>query len=121
MLSEGNGDRRSDAPTGAPAAFHGGAARLDDLQEIIENSIRYVFVEDPFVPEFLQVKLQALKFYALLVRHVSKHQDAKIRLTGLWANRSEFRASDFDGIFSVWIRVVETFELVGKRCSRHGC
>jgi hypothetical protein len=120
MLGVGNGDRRSDTPTGTPAAFHGGAARLDDLQEIIENSIRYVFVEDPFVPEFLQVKLQALKFYALLVRHVSKHQDAKIRLTGLWANRSEFRASDFDGILSVWIRVVETFELVGKRCSRHG-
>jgi hypothetical protein len=116
----GNRDRRRDPPSGTPATLHGGAARLDDLKEIVEDTIGHVFVKDPLIPESLKIKLQTLEFDTLLVRHIPKYQNPEIRLTGLRADRSEFRTSDFDGILSVGVRVLEALELFGKRCSRHG-
>lgn len=112
-----DGDGRCDTAPGPPATFERGASRLDDLDKVIEYPVGHVFVEDPLISKLLQIEFQALELDACLVRHVSKHQRAKIRLAGFRADRGEFRASDFDGILATGIGVVEALELIGEGCS----
>ena len=114
-----DGDRRGNPAACSPATLECRTARLDDGQEVIENPIRHVFVEDSFVSELLQVELKALELDAFSVRDVAKNEGAEVRLAGFWTNRGKLGAKDFDGILSIWIRVIEALELVGEGCSWH--
>ena len=115
-----DGDRRGDPAACSPATFEGRTARFDDFEEVIENSVRHVFVENPLVSELLQVELEAFELHAFSIRNVPENQRTEVRLAGFGADRSELGAKDFDGILSVRVRVIEALELVGKRCSWHG-
>ena len=115
-----DGDRRGDPAACSPATFEGRAARFDDLEEVIENSVRDVFVENPLVSELLQVEFEAFELDAFSIRNVPENERTEVRLAGFGTDRSELGAEDFDGILSVWVRVIEALELVGKRCSWHG-
>ena len=115
-----DGNRRGDPAACSPATFEGRTARFDDFEEVIENSVRHVFVENSLVAELLQVELEAFELHAFSIRNVPENQRTEVRLAGFGADRSELGAKDFDGILSVRVRVIEALELVGKRCSWHG-
>lgn len=115
-----DGDRRGDPATCSPATFEGRAARFDDFEEVIENSVRHVFVKNPLVAKLLQVELETFKLDTFFIWNVPENERSEVRLAGFRADRSELGAKDFDGILSVCVRVIEAFELVSKRCSWHG-
>jgi len=118
-LSVRDGDRRSDPSPCSPTAFQSRRSRRGDFQKVIKNTIRDVFVENPFVAELLQVQLQTLELHALLIRHVLKYQRPKIRLPSLWTDRCELGTDYLNRVIAIWIGVVETFKFTDKGCSWH--
>jgi len=110
---------RSDATSRAPMAFKRYATGVHDGDKIVQNAIRHVFVKNAFVAKFLQIELQAFQLNTLLIRHVSKNERSEIGLAGLGTHRREFGALNLDMVFSIWKGIIETLELILKRCAWH--
>ena len=59
------------------------------FHEIVQNAVRYRFVEGTLIPIRREIKLKRLAFDAQTIRDVIDVYPAKIRLAGDWTNRSE--------------------------------
>ncbi len=58
-------DYRSNSTACAPTAFERCTSWLHHFDKVVENAVGYVLVENSFVSEFLQIKLEALKLDTL--------------------------------------------------------
>ncbi len=89
-------------------------SRLGRSHEVIQNSIRHVFVENAFVPKPLQVHFQALEFYAKFVWNVPKRELSEIGLSCLGTDGREFGAKMLDRVVTLRKRVFKNFQLVSE-------
>jgi hypothetical protein len=90
-------------------AFERGPTRLADGYKIVQNAIGYVFVEDSFVTEFLQVKFKTFQLDTALGGHIAENQGTEVGLAGLGADRSKFGTTNLDFVLSIRKTVVKYF------------
>ncbi len=95
---------------------HDHFARRARFYEIVENPVRYGFVEGALIPIRSEIELERLAFDAEAVRDVIDIDPGKIRLTRDWANRSEIVRFEMNPIIPARRGVRERFEVrLGRR------
>jgi hypothetical protein len=109
-----DGDRFSDAASGAEGGFDFHEPRLDDGDQVVHDFIGDVLVEDSLVAEALQVDLQALELDAFFVGRVGDRDGAEVGLAGLRADRGELGRDDFDLVIAGGKLVFECFQQRAK-------
>ena len=82
-------DGERDSAPGGKLRGHDRLARCTCFYEIVQNAVRYCFVEGALVPIRSEIKLERLAFDAKTIRNVIDVDPGKIRLARDWANRSE--------------------------------
>ena len=77
-----------------PFNFH--PSRLEDGYKVIQNSVCNVLIENPLVPERLEIILQGLEFDAFPAGNVGDYDCPEIRLTRFGTNGRELvRSMDY--------------------------
>src|SRR5262245_958102 len=84
-----NSQGRADPAAPREGADHLEPARLNGLDEIVEQPIDHMFVKDPLVAKPLQIELERLQFHAQLRRRIGKRDRTEVRLARLRAQRGE--------------------------------
>jgi hypothetical protein len=74
---------RADSAAGGEGGGDFHRARLRRSDQVVQNAVRYVFVERAFAAIALQVKLERLELEAQAVGHVADRQRAEIGLARL--------------------------------------
>src|SRR6266851_9921825 len=101
--------------------LHGGKARLNCSQQVIQDPVRHCFMKGAFVAKGPEVELETLQLHAKSIWNVANFDRREIRLPGEQAKASELRTIEGDFVVSLRCRVVERLEL-SDRCAGHrGC
>ena len=80
---------KSNSAPGGKLRGHDRLAWRACFYEIVENAVRYCFVEGAFIPIRREIKLKRFAFDAKSIRNIIDIDSGKIRLPRDWANRSE--------------------------------
>ena len=80
---------KSNSTPGRKLRGHDRLAWRACFYEIVENAVRYCFVEGAFIPIRREIKLERFAFDAKSIRNIIDIDSGKIRLPRDWANRSE--------------------------------
>ena len=84
---------------------------MHGAHQVVEDHVHDVLVEDPLVPEGLDVELQALQLDAHPVRHVEDLDRAEVGLPRLRADGRELGAAVADEVVAAGVTVGEDLEL----------
>jgi hypothetical protein len=79
----------SDSTARGELRGHDRFARSACFHKIVQDAVRYCFVEGALIPIRSEIKLERLTFDAKAVREVIDVDPGEIGLAGDWANRSE--------------------------------
>lgn len=107
-------DARRDAAARAKIGYELQRAWRQHRDQIIQDAVRYVFVEDPLVAEALQVELQTFQLDTFFVGRISDAERAEVRLARFRTNGSELGTHDLDHIIAVRKLVGKGFQLVAE-------
>src|SRR6201999_636290 len=80
---------RCDAAARTKLPMHYSPDRVASLHHILQHLIHYIFLEDAEISVAEQIFLNRFELQAPLTRHVTNIENAKIRQTSLWADRSQ--------------------------------
>ncbi len=70
-------------------------------------------MEMAFVTKTPYIHLQGLEFDTALIGHIVDAQGSEIGLAGLGTQATEFRDANLDAVITIWLRIVEGFEVFG--------
>jgi len=79
-------DGERDSATRRELRGHDCLTRRACFDEVVENAVRYCFVEGAFIPIRCQIKFERLAFDAEAIGNVIDVDPGKIRLTRDWTN-----------------------------------
>ena len=88
-------------------------ARSRGGHQVFQNLIGDGLVEGAFIAIGPDVEFQRLEFDATAVGNVVQKERGEVRLSGFWAQTSELRHRDLDGIIAPRIRVLKSLQLPG--------
>src|SRR5262249_8684681 len=96
------------------AADHFALPWLACSDKVIQEPVHHVLVENPLIPEAVQIKFQRLQFHAFLVWSVGEDNGAEVGLTSLGTNAGKFRTDDFHDIVATRILVRKSLQLLDR-------
>jgi hypothetical protein len=101
-----------DAASGGEAAFDNGLAGFADFDEVVQHSVDDDFVEGGLIPIGGEVKLEAFRLHAELVRNVAYLQMCAVWLASHRTQAAELRRVQMNGVVPLWRAIGEDVENV---------
>src|SRR5438105_2649197 len=99
-----------DSAAGGELRDYGRLARRACFYEVVENAVRYCFVERALVSIRCEIKFERLAFDAQAIRDVIDVDSREIRLSRDWANRSEIVRFKMDPVIAARRGIRESLE-----------
>lgn len=103
-------DHRMDTPAHIEIRVDFHPPGLRGFDQVIQDLIRDLLMEGPFIAIAPKIEFQAFELHAELIGDVADPDLCEIRLAGLRAKTGEFRTFDIDRIIAPRIRILEDLE-----------
>ena len=103
-----------DATTRHEDATHFYILGMHQFHEVLHYYIDAILVKIAMITEAEEIKFETFALHHIHGRNIVDNYTAKIRLSGLRAQRGEFRAGECDKIFVLWMLVWKRLEHLGS-------